>query len=208
MGRTLFGEYVCAAARGEMQVALARAWKKLQRVSGGSKTCPGLSRSLAYLTLMLATTETERVQAIADEALALARALDNPLELAFVEVPLAYPMRFHGWSPAQLREYLEEALQVTRAVKADWLTMTGAYCLAEITEDQQAATELWCEALPVAEALGDRLNAGIIRSSLAVLACRTGDFTAAATHWRQALASGPRSSAVRCLAYVSRGLRG
>ncbi len=76
-----------------------------------------------------------------------------------------------------------------------------AHQFAEVEGQHAEARALWHEALPLAEAMGDRVIAANSCAGLAQLAATAGDLDEAAAHWRRAL--GSSALTVLCLTGIA-----
>jgi predicted ATPase len=190
-GRALFAAGCCALSRGGYQGGV-RYWEEAVDCLRVAEDLPVLSRTLALLGACLPTTQAERALAFAEEALRLGRAVlgEGSHELAFVVGMVGEALLTHSGNRAAAREHFEEALRLGRAQHADWLVMWSLDLLAELAllEGQPAEAHAHLrEAVPLAEAVGDRGNASNMRMRLAEFAATAGDEDEAAAHWRRVL---------------------
>jgi tetratricopeptide (TPR) repeat protein len=209
-GRTLYGAGCCAFARGEGAAAIAFLEEAVAclRVA---EDLPGLSRALAVLGAYLPPSEGDRAQGLAEEALHLARAVGGAYNLAFVEGLVGVALAWHGGTSTVAREHLEEAVRQARSLDAQWLTMFALVLLSILVEaagQHEQASALWHEALPLAEATGDRAQVATSRLGLARTATTSGDRDAAAAHWRKALELGQELGSAAITAVCLAGMAG
>ncbi|MHB8574344.1 MAG: ATP-binding protein [Dehalococcoidia bacterium] len=208
-GRALFGAGVCAVARGEVPDAIAY-WEEAALCLRAEEDLPTLSRTLAFLSVYLPATELNRVHALTEEALQLARALGDTYGIAFVEAEVGMALLGHGENSTATRVHLEEALRLAHSLDSDWVTMFALMELAMLAAadgQQEEARALLYEALPLVDALGDRAFGAYIRLGLAQLAISAGDQDEAVAHWRKALLQaqemGSAAAAAPCLAGIA-----
>jgi predicted ATPase len=185
-GRALYAEGWSAEARGDWRTGLA-CFEEAAACLRAAEDPRGLSLTLASLVLRSRALTLEEAQALAEEALRLARGLDSPVWLANVETFVGPGLHLRGGDRAQVRGYLEESLQLSRALRADVGTASALAALALVEEQPEAARALDTEALPILEMLGDRHNASIVRVRLAWWAGAAGEWGEAAAHRRRAL---------------------
>ncbi len=205
-GRALQSAGTCAFSRGELSAAVTY-WEAAAACFRVAEDLPALSRTLVLLGATLPAAEVDQAQALAEEALQLVRAVGDPVTLAYVEGNVGQALLLHGGNRTVARGHLEEAIRLARSLDADWLTMFALGMLATLAAmegQHEEARALWREALPLIEALGDRVYAVNIRPGLARIAATAGDRDEAAAHWRRTLVLaqelGSSSATTLCLA--------
>jgi hypothetical protein len=151
---------------------------------------PWLSRVLAFLSVFVPTAEQGRAQALAAEALALARVVGEPYTLAYAELLAGAVQRLAGGDLAAARAHTEAALALGQPLEADWLTLTASRELALLlwrAGQWEAPRRLLPAVRAQLEALGDRFDAAQASIYVALLESTHGDAVQAARAWRLAL---------------------
>ncbi|MHB8575902.1 MAG: hypothetical protein ACYDCQ_11300, partial [Dehalococcoidia bacterium] len=187
-GPALFAVAACSVQLGAWSAALPY-YEAAAASLREAEDLPFLSMALGCLSAFVPT--ADRAQALAEEALGLARAVGRGTHvLPFVEHTVGMALFWHGGNGAEARGHLEEALRLARALDADWLTaaaLISLSTLAAVEGRTMEARTLGREVLPLAEAVGERMGATTCHMQLAQLAATAGDRDEAAAHWRRAL---------------------
>jgi len=188
-GVALFMAATCAVTQGEMRVYVAY----LQEAAAIFREVEArfwLSFTLASLCVYLPPEEAERAQALAAEALSLARATGEPNAIAYAENSAGAVWRRRGGDLGIAREHYEAALRLARARGADWITLSALEGLALVTwqaSQHETAVRRLREALPLAELEGNRWHVAGIAIRLALWTSAAGEHGQAALEWRAAL---------------------
>jgi tetratricopeptide (TPR) repeat protein len=179
----------CALAQEDAAVAVAYL-EEAAALFRAVEDLPWLSRTLALLGAYVPSAEAARSRALATEALSLAQAVGEPHDTGSAALYAGVAELYHGGDLTAVRAHYEAALRQARALAADSLTLAVLVSLvivAALQGQQQEARRLQQEALPLAEASGDRYATMVCATGLALSARAEGDQTAAAAAWRRAL---------------------
>jgi predicted ATPase/DNA-binding XRE family transcriptional regulator len=208
-GRALWSAGNCAIGQTESRAAVAYL-EEAAACLRVAEDLPALIHTLGLLAVLLPAAEGDRAQALAEETIRLARAVGGPFDIAWAEEFAGAALREHGGNRTAVRGHFEEARRGARALDADWLAgaaLANLGKLAAAEGQHEEARALLHEALPLFEALGDRVEAAECCIGLAQVAATADDQDEAAAQWRRALLaaqeSGSATYTVHCLTAIA-----
>jgi predicted ATPase len=172
-----------AADREKLNMALA-----LARETSDNKTAAGVTSHMAFLAYCEG--DYGRMQPLANEALALARAAADPAQEALALIRLGIAAHLHQHDPELALRYEEEALTLFRKVGDQSQVARCLNNLGEIPRSQgdyAAAARYYQESLEVRRQAGDRWGSAITLGNLGEVAAAQKDYAAAARYHQQAL---------------------
>lgn len=190
-----------------------RTWTDRALAAGGQGTKERTSALIAAATLARRQGEYDRAIALYEEALSIARELNDTSVVASALNNLGVVAQDQG-NYARAQHLGEEALAIFRA-SGDRLRMAASLnnlgIVARRQGDPERATALFEESLVIWRELGDQLRTALALNNLGVAAFEAGDLVRAAARYEEALATyrerGDRSGAALSLHNLAEVLR-
>jgi len=206
-GLVLLNAASCGAVVEEPRVVVAT-YEEAATVFRGSGEPAFESAARALRSAYLPPAAADDALEDAEAALTLARRSGNPYITAYVSLWAGLARLVRRGDVAAARAHYEETLQLARDLGADFLTAMAMRGLGEVArrQDQKAeARQLWQEARPLLEAVGNQFNVAFTCIDLALIAAND---HAAAAEWRRALSLAGELESVELTAICVAGVAG